>query len=320
MPGRAKIHIHFLLLPNYADLSLSSALETLQCFNSQWPDHAYRWSFGSSTGDDIMASVGTVFPSSLMSDMPKQPDTLILVSGLEVEQNCDETTLAKLRRAHREGASVIGLSTGAFVLAKAGLLRGNEAAIHWKYRDSFAEIFPQIPLAATPFIFDGRLGTTAGGVAAIDLMLDLIAMHHGEDAASKVAYHMNYSSIRALHRDLDVSSPHFLSIRHPTVRRIIANMENNIEDPLCVPELARSEAISTRQLERLFKRHLQCSPNRFYISLRLSKARRLLIQTDMTVTEIAVATGFSSMAQFSKHYRHSFGTRPSLARSGLSAP
>lgn len=320
MLRRKTTHLHFLLLPGYADLSLSSALETLQCFNAQFPADAFSWSFGSAKGEAVAASVGTVFPADLMSEPPRQPEALVVVSGLGVERNCSRAILSQLRRAHLEGAMILGLSTGAFAIAKAGLLGGGVATIHWKYRSSFAETFHDIGLASAPYIFDGRVGTTAGGVAAIDLMLDFIAKRANEDAAAQIALHMNYSSIRALNSKLDVSSPHYLSIRHPILRRVVSIMEQNVEDPLTLPELAQPEGISTRQLERLFKRYLQSSPIRFYKNVRLTKARQLLIQTNMTITEIALATGFSSSTQFSKQYRHIFGTRPSQARLGQTEP
>lgn len=320
MNGQGLTHIHFLLLPGYAELSLSSALETLQCCNAQIPGAQYRWTIGSPSNEDVTSSVGTVFPASLLSPVPHDVDVLAVVSGLNVEKWCCSKTLAILRHAHRSGAVLLGFSTGAYALAKAGLMNGKTATINWKYRNSFSEIFPDVEIVKTLCAVDGKIGTTAGGVAAIDLILHLISQDHGESLATNVAHHMSYSPIRALNRKLDVSSPNRMSVWHPRLEKVIRLMEENIEEPLSIPEIASTVAVSIRQLERLFKRQLNTSPKRYYTELRLANARMLLIQTDMSVTEIAMATGFSSVNLFSKWYRSAYGTKPSLVRSGISEP
>lgn len=131
---------------------------------------------------------------------------------------------------------------------------------------------------------------------------------------------MSYTPIRDLHNKLDVSLPHRIGVRHPILARALRLMEANIEEPLKASELAGAVCASTRQMERLFREYLGCTPMRYYTRLRLSRARNLLIQTELSVSEIAVATGFGSIANFSKLYRQQYQVQPSLVRLGKQAP
>lgn len=320
MSTRPIKHFHFLLLPEYPALSLSSAQETLQSFNTQLGERFYSWSMGTASGEPAVASLGESYPRGEVTGTPPNTDALVVVGGLNIERYLDCKVLGLLRWGARQNLTVLGLSTGAFALAKAGLLNGRQATIHWKYRESFVELFPEVLLSNTAYILDGKIGTTAGGVSAIDLMLRLIAEDHGEDDAASVAESMSYSPIRDLHSKLDFSLPHRIGMRHPTLAMALRLMEANIEDPLRASELASAVSVSTRQLERLFRDYLGCTPMRYYTRLRLSRGRNLLIQTDMSVSEIAVATGFGSMTSFSKLYRQQYQVQPSLVRLGKQAP
>ena len=165
-------------------------------------------------------------------------------------------------------------------------------------------------LTKSVFVIDGNRMTTAGGTSSIDLILQIIANHHGEELASAVADQQIYSSIRTDQDTQRLSVPTRIGVRHPKLSQIIQKMEQNIEDPISPSLLAREVGMSTRQLERLFRRYLNRSPKRYYMELRLQKARNLLMQTDMSVINVALACGFASPSHFSKCYRAHYETTP----------
>jgi transcriptional regulator GlxA family with amidase domain len=215
-----------------------------------------------------------------------------------------------LRKESRKGVQVGGLCTAAYVLAKAGLLDGKRATIHWENADSFEEEFDEVELTKSVFVVDGNRMTTAGGTSSIDMMLKLIASDHGEDLANAVADQLIYSSIRTDQDTQRLSVPTRIGVRHPKLSQVIQMMEHNIEEPISPAILARDVGMSTRQLERLFRRYLNRSPKRYYMELRLQKARSLLMQTDMSVINVALACGFASPSHFSKCYRAQYATTP----------
>jgi transcriptional regulator GlxA family with amidase domain len=204
-------------------------------------------------------------------------------------------------------------------LAKAGLLDGKRATIHWENQDSFAEEFLEVELTKSVFVKDGNRWTTAGGTSSIDLFLQIIADQFGEELANAVADQQIYSAIRTDQDTQRLSIPTRIGVRHPKLSRVIQAMEQNIEEPISPSILAKDVGMSTRQLERLFRRYLNRSPKRYYMELRLQKARNLLMQTDMSVITVALACGFASPSHFSKCYRSHYDTTPYRERGAHAA-
>jgi AraC family transcriptional regulator, glycine betaine-responsive activator len=218
--------------------------------------------------------------------------------------------LTWLRRESRRGIAIGGVCTGVQALAEAGLLDGRRCTIHWENRDSFEEEFPDADLSENIFVIDQNRYTASGGTASIDLMLNLIARSHGSDLANLVADQLIHTSLRSGKEEQRLSIPTRIGVRHPKLASIVQRMEDNLEEPVSPSVLAQDADLSTRQLERLFRRYLHRSPKRYYMELRLQKARNLLLQTDMSVINVALACGFTSPSHFSKCYRALFETTP----------
>jgi AraC family transcriptional regulator, glycine betaine-responsive activator len=200
--------------------------------------------------------------------------------------------------------------TGAHILARAGLLDGKRCTIHWENQAAFGEEFPEAELCNLLYVTDEGTFTCAGGTAAADMMLHLIAEDHGPELSSLVADSLVHAPVRGDADEQRLSVPARIGVRHPKLVNIIQTMERNTEDPISPSELARGVNMSTRQLERLFRRYLNRSPKRYYMELRLEKARNLLLQTDMSVINVALACGFTSPSHFSKCYRSHFNRTP----------
>jgi transcriptional regulator GlxA family with amidase domain len=310
----------FLLLDRFTMLSFAGAIEPLRIANRVSGQELYAWVLAGEGGDYATCSNGAAFKLDMGLDEIDRDDVLLVCGGIDVQRAATKGVLNWLRREARRGATIGGLCTGAYAVAKAGLLDGKKATIHWENQDGFLEEFENVKLTKSVFVMDGNRWSTAGGTSSIDLMLKVIAADHGEDLANTVADQLIYSAIRTDQDTQRLSIPTRIGVRHPKLSQVIQMMEGNVEDPMSPADLAEEVGMSTRQLERLFRRYLNRSPKRYYMELRLQKARNLLMQTDMSVINVALACGFASPSHFSKCYRSHYNTTPYRERGTQGMP
>ncbi|MBK5928213.1 GlxA family transcriptional regulator [Rhodobaculum claviforme] len=303
-----------LLLDRFSMLALAAAMEALRIANRMLGQPAYAWVLVGEGGTVARASTGTEFrldhgleAGELEVD---RDDVVLAIGGLDVQAATTRAVVNWLRRVARHGPTLGGMCTGSHALARAGLLEGRRATIHWENHDSFAEEFEDVTLTKSVFVVDGNRLSAAGGTSAIDLMLALIARDHGEGTASAVADQLIYAAIRTDQDTQRLSIPTRIGVRHPKLAQVVRIMEANIEEPISPADLAATVGLSTRQLERLARRYLGRSPKRYYMEMRLQRARNLLMQTDMSVINVAIACGFTSPSHFSKCYRAHYGITP----------
>ncbi len=313
-----------LLLDQFSLLSFASTLEAMRIANRMLGRNAYVWTLVGEGGREAVCSCGTRFvidhgleTGELELD---RDDVVIVIGGMDVQRATTRAVVNWLRKVARHGTAVGGMCTGSYAVARAGLLEGRRTTIHWENHDSFGEEFENVALTKSVYVVDGNRLSSAGGTSAIDLMLSLIARDHGEPVASAVADQLIYSSIRTDQDTQRLSIPTRIGVRHPKLAQVIRIMEGNIEEPISPASLAATVGMSTRQLERLARRYLGRSPKRYYMELRLQKARNLLMQTDMSVINVAIACGFTSPSHFSKCYRAHYGTTPYRERGAHGAP
>ena len=308
----------FVLMNDFTMLCFSAAVESLRIANRMAGSELYEWLLASEDGEPVTCSAGATFTVDMALESVQRDDTIFLCGGVNIQKSTSTKLLNWLRRESRKGPTLGGLCTAGYTLAKAGLLEERQATIHWENQDGFTEEFENIELTKSVFVIDRNRITTAGGTASIDLMLKIIAEDYDEDLANAVADQLIYSSIRTDQDTQRLSVPSRIGVRHPKLSIVIQMMENNIEDPISPSILAKDVGMSTRQLERLFRRYLNRSPKRYYMELRLQKARNLLMQTDMSVINVALACGFASPSHFSKCYRSHYNTTPYRERGSLS--
>jgi AraC family transcriptional regulator, glycine betaine-responsive activator len=302
--------IALVLVPEFTMMPVTSAIEPLRLANRLAEKQLYKWTLHSLDGQPVAASNGILTMVNGDLEAVPQDAAIIVCGGLNIQHHTDKRLLSWLRKTSRRGVDIGAVCTGAHVLAEAGLLDGYKCTIHWENLPGFTEAFPDIDVTGGLFEIDEDRFSSAGGTTALDLMLSLITSQHGPDMAAQVAETVLHSPIRHHSENQRLSLPARIGARHPKLVSIIEKMEDNLEDPLSPSLLAKQAGLSTRQLERLFRRYLDRSPKRYYLELRLKKARSLLLQTDMSVINVALACGFSSPSHFSKCYRAFYGRTP----------
>ena len=304
-------HFIFILLNSFSLIAFASAIEPLRLANRMAGRQIYKWTVCTSElNNQVVCSNGTLVNANTLLPEVSKDDTVIICGGTNIKESTSNIILSWLRREARKGIEIGGLCTAAYVIAKAGLLDGRKCTIHWENREAFLEEFPNLDLVNRVFTIDKNRLCAAGGTAATDLMLSLISNDHGPDLSNLVADQLIYSSIRTDRDEQRLSIPTRIGVRNQKLANVIEKMETNLEEPISPSALALQAGMSTRQLERLFRRYLSRSPKKYYMELRLQKARSLLLQTNMSVINVALACGFASPSHFSKCYRSHFLITP----------
>lgn len=309
-PGAKALNVTFVLLPKFTMLAFSSAIEPLRMANQLTGQVLFRWQVLSDDGKPVACSNGVpvVVEGAWAAQQPE--GIIFVVSGVEPEGKASLALGDWLRALWRRGRIVGGLCTGAYALATAGILKGRRFTMHWDNIAGFAEVHPDMPPARQVFCIDDRVMTCAGGVAAADLMLKLIADRHGAALGQEVM-NMCLLTQRRVEADQQTTSlAARLGTRHEKLLQAAAFLEARIEEEFDLDACAAHLSVSRRQIERLFAAHLGITPVRYMNDLRLARGRALLAETDMKVTEVAVACGFASASHFSKTFRKKYGLSP----------
>lgn len=314
-PGKKPIRIAFLLVPDFSMMAFTSAVEPLRAANRMAEDGLYNWTTLSVDGTPVRASNGLlVEPEKSIADVAEE-SVVFVCAGINAERFEDASAINWLRQRARHGSPLGALCTGSLILARAGLLDSYRCTIHWENVEGFVEEFPDLDVTATLFEVDRDRYTCSGGTAPLDMMVYAISKDFGSELALKVSEQLLHTIQRHPHDPQRQSLQYRTGISNAKLLAAIAFMEAYLETPVSLHDLAGSVNLSERQLERLFRTHLGKTPSRYYLELRLNRARQLLTQTSMPILQIAVACGFTSASHFAKCYRQQFDRAPRAERS-----
>ena len=316
--------IGFLLIRDFSMMSVVSALEPLRGANRLLGHEAYGWRlFGEAAGAARASNAMEIAVEGGLADLPAalaELDFLFVCAGLDTDPANRARLNAALARAARAGLVLGSLSSGAFILARAGLLDGYRCTVHWEFRPAFEEAFPDIDCAGGLYAIDRDRWTGAGGITGLDMMLHLIERDHGPAVSRSVGNQFQVDRIRNSGVDQRPGALERLDTLPAPMQTAITLMTGHIEQPLAMAEIAELSGLNIRRMERLFRAHLHTAPARFYRRLRLERARDLLLHTNLSTLEIGVLTGFSSSSHFAMAYARAFGTRPSEVRRAETRP
>lgn len=301
--------IGFLTLPNHSMIACANALEALRMANYVTETEIYSWRVVTLDGVPAPASNGLTLTPTVALIEAGPLDLLLVCGGIDVRHSVAPGLEDALRRLARRGTALGALCTGSFVLADAGLLDFHRCAIHWENLPAIREEFPEIDFVEDAYVIDRDRLTCTGGVAPLEMMLELIAAQGGKALADKVSEQFILDRAARGPGMRREARPR-RQLADPTLARAVRLMEGAIERPLAIAALAERLDVSPRQLERLFRRHLGASPAAYQLGLRLERARELLRLSPLPVTDIGLACGFQSAAHFSTAYARRFGRSP----------
>lgn len=275
---------------------------------------AYEWTLASLDGQPVAASNGLSMSPTIAIDAIGPVNIVFVCGGVDVEHATTPELIGVLRRLAQRQVALGSLCTGGYALAKAGLLDKYKAVVHWENMSALEEQFPSVQFSKQLYAIDRNRYTCSGGIAPLDLMLNIIKNHLGRDIAPMISDQFILDRIRSDQDRQHVPLLARVGLFHENLIEAAALMEANLEEPLSLDEIAKLVGVSRRQIERLFKRYVGEVPTKYYLDMRLRRARSLLLQTSLSVMEVAVACGFQSPPHFSKCYRDFYGHTPSAER------
>ncbi|MCC9608294.1 GlxA family transcriptional regulator [Blastopirellula sp. JC732] len=306
--------ITFLLLPEFTSIAFFSVIEALRVANRYAPKK-YAWNLTSLEGGSAKDSNGIeICVSNSIFDLTEPPGTVMVVGGTAPDRFAMPTLFSKLRWFSSQGCLLGAVDTAQQLLAMGGFLDGYRVTVHWENASAFRERFPMCRLTVNLFEFDRNRVTCAGGTAGIDMVLHAVEAEHGRDVAIRASEHFMHERIRSGSEAQRLKATDRWDIHHIKLVKSIELMEAEIEEPLTTAELAAAVSLSSRQLSRLFKEHLNVSPGQFYLELRLDRAHQMILHSELSVNAIAFACGFQSQSHFSRVYREKFDVSPRQTR------
>lgn len=308
------LRVGFLLIDGFALLSYSSAAEPMRAANHLAGRLLYDVLHIPVAGGRAVSSGGAVIEGTASLDGDRDFDLILVVAGGDPAKFDDRRVFQWLRMMARRGVQIAGVSGGPVILARAGIMEGRRMTVHWEHVQTLAEITPTLLVERSLYVIDRDRLTCAGGTAALDLMHALITRHHGATFARRVSDWFMHTDVRPSGGPQRAGLVERYGVSDPAVIQAIEMMENHVADPLNLDQLAHLSGLGARQLNRLFREKMGASTMAFYRGLRLEKARNLLEQSVLSVTEIALATGFASSAHFSTAFRTRFGHPPRNSR------
>ena len=293
--NKSELVFGFFLTADFSLPAYTSIAETFRIANDIAGCTLFRWYTIGRTTDVLRSASNLLVKPDMDINTTTSFHQVAIISSLNSHQYHDKATFQWLRRLNNEGCALGGITSGCWILAKANLLRGYRFTLHWQDSQAFKETYPELSVSDTLYEIDRNRFSCASGLAALDMVLQMIVTWYGYELAQKI-------NDRLINERFRLGNEHQLLYRHipnPTVKHAVELMDKNIEMPLSLDNVANQCSVSTRQLLRLFKTHVGTSPQQQYLALRLDKAVSLLQQTNLTMTEIAIATGFANLSYFS---------------------
>ena len=309
-----KTRFAFLTLPNYSLIAVSNALEALRMANRVAGQDVYEWSIASLDGRPVPASSGLELTPTVALDKIGKVEILFVCGGINVREAVSNPLLTALRRLAERRVGLGALCTGGYALARAGLLDNYRATIHWENLPALREEFPRVHLNDQVFSIDRDRYTASGGTAPLDLMLNLIQLKHGLRISQQVSEQFVLERVRSSDDRQYVPLRAQVGSSHRGMIQVAAAHGREHREAAVARGHRPRTGLSRRQIERLFRRHLDCVPKRYYLEMRLRRARELLLQTAMPIMDVTTSCGFKSPPHFSRCYRALFGHPPSAER------
>ncbi len=304
----------FVLADGFSMHSLSNAIEPLTKLNRMVGKARYRWSIVTESRTNPVSACGFEIRAETLDAQIDPADTLIICDGINGADFYSRAVISRLRMHAAKGGCIGGIGNGVYALAQAGMLTNKRFTVHWKSKSPFIENYPLLDPSDNIYEIDRKLMTSGGGLAVMDMMLDLIARDFDETTSNKLAELCLHPGKRNNLDSQRAPLSAVLDTRNQILINVVRMMQENLEFPLDLNDIAKAQGVSRRQVERVFGKFLHRAPGTFYKELRLQRGRRLLHETDLSVTEIAYACGYNSHSHFCKNFKRLFDQAPIAVR------
>lgn len=307
-PSAQPLTIAVLVLPQASILAVASVLDPLRNANRHLGREGFRWRVVSPGGGPVALTCGIELPSAGPLAAAEGADALIVIAGYNQAQGAGRAVVAALRRMAGRFLAVGGVDAGPWVLARAGLLDGRRATVHWEDLEDFTAAHPAVQVVPDRFVIAGNRFTAGGAAPAADLMLRLIGARCGAGVAGQVAGSFLWEAQAEGGRP---QRPGMLpSARDPRLSAALRLMSAHLDEPLPLAEVARAQGLGLRRLEQLFRQGLGQGPAAAYLELRLQAARRMVRDTAHPLQQVGLRCGFADQAGFSRAFKRRFGVAP----------
>ena len=309
------IRISILVFSGTSMMTLAAVMDPLRAANRLSRKQWFKWQLLSPQGAPLELSSGVKIDADGKLDDSVKGDVLIVVAGFNQDREAPASLIPTITRCARRFRTIFSIEAGAWVLARAGLLKGHTVTTHWEDLENFEFAYPQLQVADQRYVVDGNIWSAGGASPAMDMMLHYLRTNISQSLALDVANVFNYAETMGGNQEATPLFINRLNRMEPRLAAALRLMESNLESPLSIPEIAQGVRLSMRNLELLTRRHLGTSPGAYYLRTRLQAARRLVLDTNTSMLDISVRTGFASPSSFSRAFKNRFQVSPLQMRS-----
>lgn len=312
--SHSPLNFKFLVLPGFSLVAYAGAVDVLRLANRNSGQNLYTWDTVTPQNEIVYSSGNLAIHPEHVFTGEEECDLFFVCGGTKIATRWEESIGTRLRSLDSRNINIGAMCTGTYILAMAGVLDNHRCTIHWENLSATREKFPLLNLTDDVYEVDGNRYTCAGGITSIDMMFRILNIQQNKQLAASVIETILVERVRGSSDSQVIPLRQTLGTNQPKLESAVKLMETNIEEPLNPSDIASLVEISRRQLERLFNNHLNSTPTRYYLELRLKNARRLLLQTGLPIIEISLVCGFTSAPHFSKCYRDLFERSPTEER------
>lgn len=304
------LKVVILLVPQSSLMSLASTLDTMRAANRISRRSLFEWQVTTLDGEAATLSCGQrIYPDAKFSEH-MDAQLMICIAGFSHQKFITAKQLVAFKNQAKRFDFIGGVDSGSWVLAKAGFLNHRQATIHWEDLEDFRDAYPNIEVKPDRYVIDGKFFTTGGAAPTIDLFLHLIHTRYGKTLALEVASVFIYDGKSQGQVPQSLVTLGALEVEQPRVAAAVRLMEQHLDSPIGSEQIASELGVSKRTLETLFRKQLSTSPQQYFKRLRLQAAKRLLIESEHNMQEVAIRCGFNSLAAFSREYKRFFSLSP----------